>query len=878
VLVLKRPEFRICAVVEGHEDEGFLSDLHALADTVKAGPSGANRTTEQSLRELLDSGKYEGIDYGKSDAKLRQSRLFQNTAFGLIRKAKLRPLVMVFDDLQWADPSSLALLQYVARNLRGSDAHLLGTYRVEEGSVRPHLRDALHRMGQEGLVAEIDLGGLSRRDLGLLAESFIGPHRLPEPFLDLLWQETRGNPLIVREVLRGLEEEEAIQVHGAAKKLIPGLGELSIPHRVREAVRARLDRVPRGDRRLLEAAATCGTRFTTAMVARLVGEAEGKVLNGFGAIAGARGFLREGESGFAFDHPAVQEVLYEEMAEDVRLVYHREAADWLELAGGPAEDVAEHLYRARDPRAVGRLRQAAETARTRYANTEAIRFYTEALDIERDPQQRSEVLESLGSILNLMGAFDRAAESFLAASELAGDTTKKAENLARLGLVQHTRGESENGIELCSEALTMVSGESSKAAALAFRYLGIMEGERGQYDEALEHFRRSLAICERIGDDPGVAAALLRIGVVHKRRGHYDEALEHYRGTIAACAKMGDQRGVANALGNIGNVLREKGDHEEALAHLQRSLTIFERFGDKPSVAAALGNMGTVEAQRGRFDEALEYFQRNLAACEAMGEPRSIAIAVGNIGNLHCERGDYDQALAHLRKSLAIFERIGDQRGVANELVNVGKVLGSQGHYDEALEHLAKGEGIFRRIGDQFGVVTALGNIGMVSVERGRYKDALMSLKEGLRLADAIGARSLAGEIQVGIAEVHASLGNVGEGAHACARAISIGQELGSQTILGTARKVAGIISRERGLWDDAVANFEASLSTLAAAGSRPEMARAHLEFGLMWMKKGDTEKARWHVCAAVEAFAALGMGGNLMRAEGVLGALQTGI
>lgn len=77
-------------------------------------------------------------------------------------------------------------------------------------------------------------------------------------------------------------------------------------------------------------------------------------------------------------------------------------------------------------------------------------------------------------------------------------------------------------------------------------------------------------------------------------------------------------------------------------------------------------------------------------------------------------------------------------------------------------------------------------------------------------------------------------------------------------------------------MWDDAVANFEASLVTLAATGSRAEKARADLEFGLMWMKKGDTEKAKGHVCAAIKAFAALGMVGNPERANEVLGALQS--
>ncbi|HLF06061.1 MAG TPA: tetratricopeptide repeat protein [Thermoplasmata archaeon] len=830
VLVIERPEFQICAVVEGHEDEEFLTDLRALAKTVTFDPSGANRTPEQSLRALLDSGKYDGIDYRRDDPKLRQSRLFQNTALGLIRKAELLPLVMVFDDLQWADPSSLSLLQYVARNLRRSDAHLLGTFRVEEGSVRSHLRDALHRMEQEGLVAEIELGGLSRRDLGRLAESFLGPHGLSEPFLDLLWQETHGNPLIVREVLRGLEEEGAIRPHGATKKLVPALEELSIPHRVREAVRARLDRVPREDRRLLEAAATCGTRFTAAMVARLVGEAEAKVLNGFGTIAGVHGFLREGESGFAFDHPAVQEVLYEDMAEDVRRVYHREAAEWLELAGGPTEDVAEHLYRARDPRAVGHLRQAAETACSRYANAEAVRFCTEALELEANPSKQGSIFEQLGSVQELTGELRSALASFTNARNLAPSDSVRARITAKIGNVQINLGEYETAIRECVDALSVIEGKGVVEEALLLASIGHAWLRLGHADRALECHRKSLGLREKIGTPRLVAMSLNHIGAVYLDLGDFDLALDCFRRGADIQEQIADLRGLAGTLNRIGIVHYRQGVYDIANQFYGRSLEIQEKIGDRFNAAATLANIGLVDSEQGHYNRALEFLARSLEIEEKGGDQRGRAISLINIGNVHLERGDYDRGLEYLLRGLDIGEKIGDRWCVAVSLINIGAAYLEQDDKDHAMVYLSRALGLGREIGERALQAEALARIAQVEIEHDR--ESALAL---------------------------------------CDQALALATETKQKNTISLVRRLYAILHRREHEWEESRRGFEESLRSLAQVGRPFEEGRTRYEFGLMWKDMGESDRAKAQLSMSAELFERIGSKRELEKAREAL-------
>ncbi|MFQ5910301.1 MAG: tetratricopeptide repeat protein [Thermoplasmata archaeon] len=648
ILVAGESDFSVGAVLEGQEDEKFLADLRTLANAVVSDSREMERddslaATEARLRQLLESRKYEGIDYVQHDPKLRQARFFEQVTLGLSRKAKARPLCVAIDDLQWADPSSLALLLYVSRNIRESRVLLLGTYRIEEAEARPHLKDALKGMEQEEILAEMDLKGLSKEYLAELVESFIGPHSLSDAFLDLLWQETRGFPLFVREALLGLEYDGKIVSQGVVKRLACPLDEVALPERVRDVIRERLDRLPMEDRRLLDAAATCGTRFTAALVAKVTGEEEGKALNGLSAIARVHGLLRPTDSGFTFDHPAVQEVAYDGVPTEIRQTYHREAADWLELAGGSIEDIGEHYYRARDRRAGAALRCAASEARAKYANEEAIRFYTEALELEEDAQKRMEMFYGLGRVYDLIADYEKSSESFGTALELTEEKRKRAEIKAWIGQMLVKRGEYDEAKRICTEALDSVEGEECKEEAVALTSIGLMSQYRGENDRALEYFEKSLKISEKMDDKSGIAGTLNNIGITHRERGDGDKALECFSRSVKISKEIGHHAFLANHLNNIGIIYMDRGEYKKALDYYERSLAIKEKIGDQLGISHSLGNIAIVHSNRGDYDKALEYNRRSLSMASRIGNQLGVANDLLNIGIIHRERGDYER-------------------------------------------------------------------------------------------------------------------------------------------------------------------------------------------------------------------------------------------
>ena len=715
-LVIREGGLSVGAVIEGRENESFLAGLARTLETnllrvgspTAAGGEGA--TADSPWKLLPEEGKT--FVYTRKDPRLRQSYLFEQVALGISRKARIRPQFLAVDDLQWADPSTLALLHYVARNIRKDRAILVGTYRVEEAGVRPHLRDALARMEQERLPAGLLVSGLPRGEMRRLAEVFLGPHALPGEFLDVLWRETQGYPLFIREVLRGLETEGRIAVRGSVRRLERDVDQLGLPRRVREAIRVRLEKLPREDRRLLDAAATCGTRFTTALLAKILGEEDASILPGLNNLVRVHGLLRPMKDGFTFDHPVVREVAYEGVPADARRDYHLEAAQWLELVGGPVEDVAEHYYLAQDVRAIVKLTEAAKSARARYANSEGLRYLDEVLTLMEGralDRERLEVLEAKTDVLRVLGDWEagqRAAVALLSVSQELhdlefeakahlvigsfafrrgkwreaiaaqraaferakglGNPALEAEILLEEGFAHERLGAYSDADTCFNEALArgMTSGDAG-VLARANRALGILSEVRGRPTEGLAHYEKALALLHET-DEPGQILRLYHdIAVAYHRSGDYSRSAEMSLKCIELARRTGDIRAVAYGSVSAGSSLAQLRDFEKASSLLGDGLGIFTRLGETSMIAAAHRDLGILRGLQGRYEIALKEFEQALEIYKTrVKAPYYEAYTHHKLGQMYAQKGNPQEAIAVLENAVRIYSNLGSESEV----------------------------------------------------------------------------------------------------------------------------------------------------------------------------------------------------------------------
>src|SRR5437763_648482 len=250
--------------------------------------------------------------------------LFDAVATLLRSAAQRTPLVLVLDDLQWADAPSLLLLQFLAHELRDVRILLLGTYREVEVRQAPAVADILGALGRDG--HHVPLRGLGEEELRRFLEETIG--RSPAPVLvRAVHRETEGNPFFVDEIVRLLVAERALERHED-----PSPGRFPVPQGVREAIRRRLAPLPPPAREALALASVVGREFDLAILHRACGLDPEALLETLGPALAREIVVREpgGVGRYRFAHALIRETLYEELGPAERIRLHGQIGEVLE--------------------------------------------------------------------------------------------------------------------------------------------------------------------------------------------------------------------------------------------------------------------------------------------------------------------------------------------------------------------------------------------------------------------------------------------------------------------------------------------------------------------------------------------------------------------
>ena len=307
-----------------------------------------------------------------------------------------QPVILVLDDLQWADKGSLQLLRHIAMSEHASRLLVVGTYRNTElpsSNALVELLGALRRLNIE--TTRIELSGLDDAGVALLMEGFAG-HALDPAALRLasaVSRETDGNPFFVVEVLRHLAENGAIYQDTIGKwSARPDLDFTSLPDSVRDVVRARVVRLGEGSQRILSLASVIGLEFDLDLLSEASEIPEDALLDLLDA-ARAVALIREHPDGGGSTpsrHPLIQHLVYEELGSARQARYHRVIGEALETLGGErpgfrVSELARHWVNATKMvdllKAIDYSKQAADAALAGLAPDDAVGYYTQALDL-----------------------------------------------------------------------------------------------------------------------------------------------------------------------------------------------------------------------------------------------------------------------------------------------------------------------------------------------------------------------------------------------------------------------------------------------------------------------------------------------------------------
>ena len=393
----------------------FVKAIPVVGQIV-AGATVAYRTYRE------EKGKVKRVELG---ALFERDEGLEAISSLLVAISGKQPLLLFIDDLHSADTPSLSLLYYLARDVQNSKILIVGAYRPEEvtktyeGTVHP-LLDIMQRMSRDDLFQKIELKRLSQINYFDFIRSMLGVDL--GDLVKLIYEETEGNPFFAIETLRLLMQQKVLTKEDDRWKLSKNIEEVEIPPRVYDVVVRRINALGDEERDILDCASVVGEEFSSSVIENVSGLGRIRLLKSLNSIERRYHLVHSFEDGYRFDHSKIREVLYNEIAPELRKEYHSIIAKYMEEANKDrleevVNELAYHYYRSRNAqKGIPYLLKAGEDAREKWAAFEAVRLYSQALEMmgedERWSDQRTKALEALGDVCALTRHHEKANECY----------------------------------------------------------------------------------------------------------------------------------------------------------------------------------------------------------------------------------------------------------------------------------------------------------------------------------------------------------------------------------------------------------------------------------------------------------------------------------
>ncbi len=648
--------------------------------------------------------------------------------------ARVHPVVVLLEDLHWADDGSLRWLDAADSVLHDSRVLVVATARPTLLEERPRWSEGL------GHHVRVALSPLSRRQSRLLLQQIL--RQLPDPpeaLVDLVIDSADGNPFYIEELVTWLLDAGVIVRGDPSWHVVDELvGSVVVPSTLRGVLQARLDALSQAERAVLQRASVVGRVFWDEAVLRLDGSPRS------GDTTDALDDLRRRElvferevsafdaaREFLFKHALLRDVAYDGVLRAHRRRYHRLAGAWLAevSARSGREDeyaalVAEHLDRAGEPAAAEWYLRAGRQALAVFALGEATRLLDRALAlVTDDPALRFDVLAVRETVLDRLG--DRDAQR-LDVIEMESLTERRPDDLPRLAQYQLAR--SRQAFEL------------------------------SEYAEAEEWAEATLRTAEAAGLPERAAEAFLWRGKSQTWRDEADGARTSLRQAIDRGRAAGRPQVEAEALRYLSIVANNEGDYTEALQRVAEAREAFRRDGDLEGEGTAMAQQSTTLFNAGRVREAKAMLEQVLPMFRRSGHRYREAVVLGNLATIAHSQGELARALEWGRAAADITRALNDREALTNHLLVLGVAATSAGRWDEAAAQLAEAVDLSREVEARTNETDALSRSALMHVERGAVEQALPLAREAVAVGELAQSALERGHAQVilGYAELAA--------------------------------------------------------------------------------------------------------------------------
>jgi predicted ATPase/class 3 adenylate cyclase len=623
--------------------------------------------------------------------------------------AAQNPVLMVVEDAQWIDPSTLELITLLINQLRAKRLLLLVTFRPEF---------AQPWSGYSHVTA-LMLNRLSHKQCASMVMGVTGGKTLPPEVLEQIVAKTDGVPLFVEELTKNLLESGLFKERNGELVLTGPLPALAIPASLQDSLMARLDRLIAEAKNVAQLAATLGRIFSHELLAAVAQLKDSALRDALTQLVASGLIYRHGlppAIAYEFKHALVQDAAYQSLLKRTRQEYHQRIAAVLEerfpqIAQTQPELLAHHYTEAQRPeQAISYWQKAAEQAGERAGYVEALADLAKALDLiktlpdtpERAQQEltvhlrQAEALHFLGrreEIVDLLRPHQ-------ARFERLGDHSLAGQYYFWLGWAHAWLGHRADAAQNLSQSLTqaMQSGDEAlmgrvhRALALECTYSG------QPLDEAVSHARQAVALLERTADHLWFSQALYALSYCCYYAGDFDQALETAARLDTLGKTIGSRRARAeSAMGGL--VYATRGDWAEGIEACERALKLSPDLFETAFVMACLGK---AYSEAGDAERAVRTLEQATQMADQVRSRQWRAYFQAWLGEAYLRDNRLDQAQEVLDRTLAVCTDLKYAVGIGWCHHLLGQVAQARGGLAEAQRHLDEAVQVFRLLGAKF--------------------------------------------------------------------------------------------------------------------------------------------------------------------------------
>jgi tetratricopeptide (TPR) repeat protein len=716
----------LAVVLSGAEPEGIRGDLKQMVKKIEEeyedvisdwdGDLAKVNNINQIIQKLT-LVKYR-IKRGirDIDIKREKDRVFEKV-LQLIRKSSNKdPLLLVLEDIHWADSSSLQLLSYIARNTKDCKVFICATFRPEElddkgeKSIHP-LKETILRMSRDKVFNLVELDRLECKDVKQLLKTRLGLDEIPQGFTNEIFTQTEGNPFFIEEVMRSLEEEGAIHLHGDRYD-IDTMKEFNIPSSIKDLIDLRISRLDKDSMDTIRHASVIGREFDFDILKKTTGLNQERLISTLENLENKKLIMPrfEDEEEYRFSHSMIRDVIYGGLSGQRKRMMH-EAAAFMLLHQNKDDteevvyDLARHFSKTREYKKTFEYSvKAGEKASREFAEDEAFDFFSLAikaidkLDETVDTKMaKLMVATNLGDISYVLGKWNSAMEYY-----------DIVENLSK---------------ELGDE----------KSWAETYRNKGLIFINKNKWDQATDNLRRSLEISKSIEDLHGISDTYYNLGTVYEKKGELLEAMENYGNCMETAGSINDEQEIARGYLGMGRVYAQQGEYYDSIVCFKKAVKIFERIADLEELAKAYANLGMSYVFID-YEEAIKYHKRSIEIADKTGYIRIKGYGYLNTAYTFIKKNDLNKATEYLNRALKIFEKLHERMSVSMTYINYGTIYRLQKDWKRSADYFKKATEICREINTPYYLGIVYYESGLLNNDMGEHEDANKNFEKALKL------------------------------------------------------------------------------------------------------------------------------------------------